>query len=52
MPLGAGGEHERVVAPAQLAERHVGADVHAEGELDALGDELLDAAVDQRSSRA
>ena len=45
--LGAGGEHERVVAGAQLLERDVAADGDAEGELDALGDELLDAAIDQ-----
>ena len=37
MPLRAGREHERVVARAQLVERHVAADVDAERELDALG---------------
>ena len=41
------GEHERIVALVELVDRDVGADVDAVAELDTLGRELRDAALDQ-----
>ena len=49
---GAGREHDRVEARAQLLGVHVDAHVDAAAQLDALGGELLDAALDDRTSRS
>ena len=46
-PLGAAGQHHRVVVVEQRLDRDVGADLDAGAELDAFGLHLLDAAVDQ-----
>ena len=48
----AGREHERVVALAQLGDVDVATDVGAEDERDPFGRELLDAALDERTSRS
>ncbi len=45
-------EHDRVVVRSELRDVEVAADVDAEPELDALGDQLRDPALDERASRS
>ena len=44
----AGRQHDRVEASPQLLDGHVAADLHAAAQLDALGDQLLDAPLHDR----